>query len=103
MNSKVSILSLVRLLVRSGRRKQGNEGRKQITAKEWAKALNNAMDSLAKYTPAKPGDRTLVDALAPFVEQLNATGDVQKAAQAADEGSKKTKGIAPSTSLNSTS
>ncbi|KAK3711983.1 dihydroxyacetone kinase Dak1 [Vermiconidia calcicola] len=59
----------------------------------WAKALKVAMDSMGKYTPAKEGDRTLVDALAPFVEQLGASGDVGKAAQAADEGAKRTKGM----------
>lgn len=76
-----------------GLRQQGASGGKQITPNEWAKALKSAMESLAKYTPAKPGDRTLVDALAPFVEQLQATGDLQKAAQAADEGCKKTMGM----------
>ena len=49
--------------------------------------------SMSKYTPAKPGDRTLVDALVPFVEELGKSGDVGKAAQAADEGAKKTKGM----------
>ncbi|KAM3422572.1 hypothetical protein BST61_g66 [Cercospora zeina] len=76
-----------------GIRLQGNEGTKQADPKIWASALQEASKSLAKYTPAKPGDRTLVDALAPFVEQLNSSGDVKKAAQAADEGSKKTKGM----------
>ncbi|KAK3708546.1 dihydroxyacetone kinase Dak1 [Vermiconidia calcicola] len=59
----------------------------------WAKALKVAMESMGKYTPAKEGDRTLVDALAPFVEQLGSSGDVGKAAQAAEEGAKKTKGM----------
>ena len=62
-------------------------------AKVWAKALKIAMESMSKYTPAKPGDRTLVDALAPFIEVLGESGDVGKAAQAAEEGAKKTKGM----------
>lgn len=66
---------------------------KQADPQVWAKALSVALKSLEQYTPAKPGDRTLVDALAPFVEQLGKTGDVQKAAQAADEGAKSTKGM----------
>ena len=49
------------------------------------------MESMSKYTPAKEGDRTLVDALAPFVETLGRSGDVGKAAEAADGGAKKTK------------
>lgn len=59
----------------------------------WAKALETAMKTLGQYTPAKPGDRTLVDALQPFVEQLTKTSDVHKAAQAAGEGAKETKGM----------
>ncbi|KAF5249153.1 hypothetical protein FANTH_5529 [Fusarium anthophilum] len=59
----------------------------------WAKALKMSSNALAKYTPARPGDRTLVDALHPFVEALNQTGDVKKAADAALEGANKTKGM----------
>ncbi|KAF5630907.1 dihydroxyacetone kinase [Fusarium sp. NRRL 52700] len=59
----------------------------------WGKALKMSSDALAKYTPARPGDRTLVDALHPFVEVLNQTGDVKKAADAALEGANKTKGM----------
>ncbi|KAK4554293.1 dihydroxyacetone kinase Dak1 [Recurvomyces mirabilis] len=77
-----------------GLRSQGNgSGSKPADAKVWAKALEIASQSMGKYTPAKPGDRTLVDALAPFVEELGKSSDVQKAAQAADEGAKKTKGM----------
>lgn len=76
-----------------GLRTQGDSGSKQADPQVWAKALSIALESMSKYTPAKPGDRTLVDALAPFVEQLGATGDVQKAAQAAEEGAKNTKGM----------
>ena len=71
----------------------GSSGSQQADAKVWATALKAAMNAMGKYTPAKPGDRTLVDALAPFVEQLGSSGDVNKAAAAADEGSKKTKGM----------
>ena len=51
------------------------------------------MQSMSKYTPAKPGDRTLVDALYPFIEQLDSSGDLPKAAAAADQGSQNTKGM----------
>ncbi|KAK4546258.1 hypothetical protein LTR36_001935 [Oleoguttula mirabilis] len=76
-----------------GLRSQGGSSDTQADAQVWAKALSIAMQSMGKYTPAQPGDRTLVDALAPFVEQLGASGDVQKAAQAAEQGSKNTKGM----------
>jgi triose/dihydroxyacetone kinase / FAD-AMP lyase (cyclizing) len=76
-----------------GLRKQGGSSSKQADPAIWANALKTASESMSKYTPAKPGDRTLVDALAPFVEQLEDTKDVTKAAQAADDGAKKTKGM----------
>jgi dihydroxyacetone kinase len=63
------------------------------TPKTWSNALRSASESLARYTPAKPGDRTLVDALAPFVEELGRSGEVAKAAAAAKEGAAKTKGM----------
>jgi dihydroxyacetone kinase len=59
----------------------------------WARALESSMEALGKYTPAQPGDRTLVDALYPFVGTLSKSGDVHKAAEAADEGAQKTKGM----------
>ncbi|RAL64791.1 hypothetical protein DID88_001388 [Monilinia fructigena] len=65
----------------------------QATPELWAKALQSASEALSKYTPAKPGDRTLVDALHPFVETLNKTGDVKKAAEASRKGAEGTKGM----------
>lgn len=59
----------------------------------WGQALEAASVSLSKYTPAVPGDRTLVDALQPFVETLNSTGDLTKAAEASRKGADSTKGM----------
>ncbi|KAF4824250.1 Dihydroxyacetone kinase 1 [Colletotrichum siamense] len=61
--------------------------------KVWAAALKQSSDAMSRYTPARPGDRTLVDALYPFVETLGETGDVKKAAEAARAGAEKTKGM----------
>ncbi|PWW79488.1 dihydroxyacetone kinase [Tuber magnatum] len=46
----------------------------------WAKAAMTALVSLGKYTPAQPGDRTLVDALQPCITSLAEGGDIGKAA-----------------------
>lgn len=59
----------------------------------WAKALALSIEDLGTYTPAQPGDRTLMDALVPFVQVLKETGNVKKAAGAAKEGADKTKGM----------
>lgn len=63
----------------------------------WAAALRQSCDALSKYKPARPGDRTLVDALYPF-EELGRTGDVAKAAQAAGKAADETKGMQASLS-----
>jgi len=64
-----------------------------ITANVWAKALDSSTQALGKYTPAKPGDRTLIDALYPFVDTLLRTGNVESAAKAAEHGAQGTKGM----------
>ncbi|KAI5205095.1 dihydroxyacetone kinase [Aureobasidium subglaciale] len=78
----------------AGLRSQSPEsGKTEVTTQIWAEAAKQALEGLGKYTPARPGDRTLVDALEPFIKQLVATGDLKKAAQAAKEGSDATKGM----------
>jgi dihydroxyacetone kinase len=62
----------------------------------WSAALSSASTALSKYTPAQPGDRTLIDALHPFIATLHETGDVKKAAQAAKKGAEGTKGMTAS-------
>ncbi|KAI5865497.1 dihydroxyacetone kinase [Durotheca rogersii] len=63
------------------------------TTQVWAGALKQSCDALSRYTPARPGDRTLVDALYPFVEVLGKTGDVRKAAEASRRAAEGTKGM----------
>jgi len=62
-------------------------------AQVWAGALRQSCDALARYTPARPGDRTLVDALEPFVRTLSKTGSLKEAADAAKFGADGTKGM----------
>lgn len=74
-------------------RSQDSSSPTPVTTELWAKALAMSVDGLGKYTPAQPGDRTLMDALIPFVDVLKKTGNVKKAAEAAKEGADKTKGM----------
>ena len=67
--------------------------KREATAGAWANALNLALESLGKYTPAKPGDRTVIDALQPFVKTLVETSDISKAAEAANQGCDSTIGM----------
>ncbi|KAF2462212.1 dihydroxyacetone kinase [Lineolata rhizophorae] len=64
-----------------------------ITSQVWARALQSSLKALGKYTPAQPGDRTLMDALVPFVEVLSKSGSTKEGAKAAMEGAAKTKGM----------
>ncbi|KAL9099175.1 MAG: hypothetical protein Q9163_005291 [Psora crenata] len=66
-----------------------------VTTELWAKVLSMSMEDLRRYTPAQPGDRTLMDGLVPFVEELKQTGDVKRAAEKARIGAKKTQGMKP--------
>ncbi|KAL9014908.1 MAG: hypothetical protein Q9173_000463 [Seirophora scorigena] len=74
-------------------RKLDSSSQSQLTPTMWGQALDNSLKALGKYTPAQPGDRTLMDALVPFVETLKETGDTKKAAAAAKVGADSTKGM----------
>lgn len=62
----------------------------------WSSALKKSCEALSRYTPARPGDRTLVDALYPFVDTLAETGNVKQAAEASKAAAEGTKGMAAS-------
>ena len=67
-----------------------------VTFEIWSKVLHGSLEALSRYTPAKPGDRTLLDALYPFVTTFKETGNLKEAAQAAKRGSDQTRGMKPS-------
>jgi len=58
----------------------------RVTLSVMSNAAEFALTSLGKYTPARVGDRTLVDALDPFVMELSESKDLWKAVEAAREG-----------------
>ncbi|CCD24625.1 dihydroxyacetone kinase NDAI_0D03110 [Naumovozyma dairenensis CBS 421] len=61
-----------------------------VTAEATAEAFEIALETLFKYTKARKGSSTLVDALAPFIEEFAKSKDFKKAVQAAAEGAKST-------------
>lgn len=67
------------------------EGALEVNLDNLAISLKSALASLFKYTRARSGDRTLVDVLQPFVEELNATHDLHSANQAALNGAENTR------------
>ena len=76
-----------------GLREQDSGSSKPVDPKIWAAALKSSLQALGKYTPAALGDRTLMDALIPFVNTLSDTSDVHAAAKAAQDGAEKTKSM----------
>jgi hypothetical protein len=56
-------------------------------------ALKEALEQLMRYTNARVGDRTMMDALIPFVETLEGTKDEGKAVEEARKGVEGTKSM----------
>ncbi|KAI0199357.1 dihydroxyacetone kinase [Astrocystis sublimbata] len=65
----------------------------EATPHLWADALKQSSETLSGYTPARPGDRTIIDALYPFVDSLRESGDLTTAAKAAKKAANRTKGM----------
>ncbi|KAH8893877.1 dihydroxyacetone kinase [Thozetella sp. PMI_491] len=60
----------------------------------WSKSLLSALRSLERYTPAKVGDRTVMDTLIPFAEAMT-SGNFQDGVAAAVKGAESTKTLKP--------
>ena len=67
-----------------------NSGCTEASVECFSRAAEFALASLSKYTPARIGDRTLMDALEPFVMTLKSSGNIDKAAEAAIQGAAST-------------
>ncbi|ROW07087.1 hypothetical protein VPNG_06612 [Cytospora leucostoma] len=61
----------------------------------WGASLATAIERLAKYTPAKVGDRTIMDALIPFVAAVQKTGELGEGLSAAVKGAEATRTLTP--------
>lgn len=58
----------------------------KVTSGKVAQAFEIALDTLYKYTKARKGSSTMIDALEPFVKEFSATKDFKKAVAAAEKG-----------------
>ncbi len=61
----------------------------------WSKSLAHALRHLEQYTPAKVGDRTVMDTLIPFAQAMQAKQSFEEGVAAAVEGSEATKTLKP--------
>lgn len=64
-----------------------------VDSESMATALTAALTTLEKYTKARVGDRTLMDALIPFVETFASTKDLKMATEAAVKGAESTRAL----------
>lgn len=76
------------------KKQEASRGAFAVSEKDFAATLEAGLEGLQKYTRARVGDRTLMDALIPFVETFKSSGDVSKAAQAAHDGAESTRKLA---------
>ncbi|KAL2016079.1 hypothetical protein VTK56DRAFT_4286 [Thermocarpiscus australiensis] len=61
----------------------------------WSKSLATALQHLEQYTPAKVGDRTVMDTLIPFAEAMKAGQSFEDGVAAAVRGSEATRTLKP--------
>lgn len=83
----------VNAIVSSLQEQQDRQTQKLVDIDIWITALQSALKTLSRYTPANIGDRTFLDSLIPFVEVLAGTRDIRKAAEASVEGAESTKAL----------
>jgi triose/dihydroxyacetone kinase / FAD-AMP lyase (cyclizing) len=62
---------------------------------QWAKALAQGCEAITELGGAKPGDRTMLDALDPFVKTLQQDTDLRAAVEAAERGAEATAQMKP--------
>ncbi|KAJ1752003.1 Dihydroxyacetone kinase 2 [Coemansia sp. RSA 1821] len=72
-----------------------SNGSDALTPQVWGKAMLGALDTLYQYTTARPGHRTLIDALHPFADELGRSGNLQQALGAAQKGADSTAHMQP--------
>jgi len=75
--------------------RDNSKGNAHANVAIWAEAAMTAMKELGRYTPAQPGDRTMMDALQPFLVELEKGQDLKRAAEKARAGAESTRGMAP--------
>ena len=71
------------------------EGAKTIGLAQWADALHQGCQAISELGGAKPGDRTMLDALDPFAKALQQSVSLKAALEAAERGAEATAQMKP--------
>ncbi|KAF7562864.1 hypothetical protein G7046_g1275 [Stylonectria norvegica] len=88
------ILGIFFVSLRTAMEKNIHIAREKGAVALWSDALATALGNLGRYTPAKVGDRTVMDTLIPFAEIIEKAGFVD-GVQAAVDGAEATKRMQP--------
>ncbi|RYP86409.1 hypothetical protein DL770_004914 [Monosporascus sp. CRB-9-2] len=88
------ILGILFVSVRTALEENAALARSEGVTKLWARAFKTSLDNLRRYTPAKVGDRTVMDALIPFAHGL-ASGNFEDGLKAAIDGAEATRKMKP--------
>ncbi|RDA83218.1 hypothetical protein CP532_4368 [Ophiocordyceps camponoti-leonardi (nom. inval.)] len=92
------ILCIFFVALRSAVEEETGRGSSASPVTLWASALSTALDSVRRYTPAKVGDRTIMDTLIPFSDAMKASGfneGVKAGVKAAVKGAEATRTMKP--------
>ncbi|KAK3318912.1 Dak1 domain-containing protein [Apodospora peruviana] len=89
------ILGIFFVSLRTAVEQNSELGRTDGALAVWSKALSYALEHLRQYTPAKVGDRTVMDTLIPFADAMKAGQDFAGSVDAAVKGAEKTKTLKP--------
>jgi dihydroxyacetone kinase len=65
----------------------------QNAGARWQDALQAGLARMMEYGGAKPGDRTMIDALKPALDELSKSSSIERAAKAARKGAEATAGM----------
>ncbi|KAI0148819.1 dihydroxyacetone kinase [Xylariaceae sp. FL1272] len=84
------ILGIFFVSLRSALVENYETAKKDGIPKLWGAAALGALKSLGRYTPAKVGDRTVMDTLIPFAEALSESGSFDEGVAAAVKGAERT-------------
>ena len=74
---------------------QANAKKQSSHTQVWAASINTALNNLRRYTPAAVGDRTVMDVLIPFADQMGQTGSFDKGVETAVKAAEATKTMEP--------
>lgn len=89
------ILGIFFVALRNAVEQNVSKSETKNAAEIWGHSLAAALDQLTKYTPAKVGDRTVMDTLIPFAEMVQKAGTLEDAVTAAVKGAEATSAMTP--------